>query len=317
MGLDSETNTAWRIAVLIPCYNEAVAIGGVVQGFQQALPDARIYVYDNNSSDETVARARDAGAMVRTERRQGKGYVVCRMFADIEADIYVLVDGDGTYEAADAPRLVNALIDEQLDMITGTRIDTAKESYRRGHRFGNRMLTGLVGAVFGNGVADMLSGYRVFSRRFVKSFPTLSSGFEIETQFTVHALELDMPLGEVATRYYERPQGSASKLRTYHDGFRILRTIAALVRDERPLQFFMAAAGVIALIALLLGVPVVIHFMNTGRVPRLPTAVLAAALVGVACLSAVCGLVLDSVQRGRREAKRLAYLAIPAVAARG
>lgn len=317
MGLSGETGAAWRIAVLIPCYNEAVAIGGVVQSFREALPEARIYVYDNNSSDETVARAQAAGAVVRTERRQGKGYVVCRMFADIEADIYVLVDGDGTYEAADAPRLVAALIDGQLDMITGTRVDTAKESYRRGHRFGNRMLTGLVGAIFGNGVADMLSGYRVFSRRFVKSFPTLSVGFEIETQFTVHALELDMPLGEVATRYRERPQGSVSKLRTYHDGFRILRTIVALVRDERPLQFFMIAGAVILLFALLLGLPVVVHFFETGRVPRLPTAVLSAALVGVACLSTVCGLVLDSVQRGRREAKRLAYLAIPAVTGRG
>jgi glycosyltransferase involved in cell wall biosynthesis len=301
-----------RIAILIPCYNEAVTIGRVVRDFGAALPDALIYVYDNNSSDETVVRAREAGAIVRKVRRQGKGYVVCRMFADVEADAYVLVDGDGTYDASDSTDMVEALVAQQLDMVTGTRIEAVKESYRRGHRFGNWMLTRLVRMIFGNGVSDMLSGYRVFSRRFVKSFPALSTGFEIETQFTIHALELDVPMSEVMTQYRERPQGSASKLRTYRDGWRILRTIVALVKDERPLPFFMVCAAVILIAALALGLPVVVEFMRTGRVPRLPTAVLAAALVGVACLGAVCGLVMDSVQRGRKEAKRLAYLAVVA-----
>jgi glycosyltransferase involved in cell wall biosynthesis len=306
----------FRVAVLIPCYNEAITIGRVVADFQSTLPGARIYVYDNNSSDDTVERARAAGATVRIEKRQGKGYVVCRMFADVEADAYVLVDGDGTYDTADASTMIALLLDQQLDMVTGTRIETAKESYRRGHRFGNRLLTGLVRAIFGSGVADMLSGYRVFSRRFIKSFPALSTGFEIETQFTVHALELDMPVGEVPTSYSERPQGSASKLHTYRDGWRILRTIIALVKDERPLRFFMICAAVLVLIALALGLPVVSEFIRTDRVPRLPTAVLAASLMGVASLSAVCGLVLDSVQHGRKEAKRLAYLAIPAASLR-
>jgi hypothetical protein len=300
-----------RIAVLIPCYNEALTIAQVVTDFRAALPAARIYVYDNNSSDETIARAREAGAIVRTERRQGKGYVVCRMFADIEADAYVLVDGDGTYDASASAAMVALLLSEQLDMVNGTRIDTVKESYRRGHRIGNRMLTGLVRVIFGSGVADMLSGYRVFSRRFIKSFPAMSTGFEIETQFTIHALELDMPVGDIPTRYCEREPTSASKLRTYQDGLRILQTIGTLVKDERPLQFFLVSAACILLLALTLGFPVVTEFVRTHRVPRLPTAVLAAALVGVACLLAVCGLVLESVQRGRKEAKRLAYLSIP------
>jgi glycosyltransferase involved in cell wall biosynthesis len=301
-----------RIAVLIPCYNEALTITQVVADFRSALPSALIYVYDNNSSDETMARAREAGAIVRSERRQGKGYVVCRMFADIEADAYVLVDGDGTYDASASTAMVSLLLDERLDMVNGTRIDTVKESYRRGHRLGNRLLTGLVRLIFGSGVADMLSGYRVFSRRFIKSFPAMSTGFEIETQFTIHALELDMPVGEISAPYRERPEGSASKLRTYRDGFRILRTIMLLVEDERPLQFFVAIAIVILLVGLALGLPVVSEFMRTHRVPRLPTAVLASALVGLASLSAVCGLVMGAVQRGRMEAKRLAYLAVPA-----
>ncbi|WP_284943803.1 glycosyltransferase [Acidisoma cladoniae] len=302
----------FRVAVLIPCYNEAVTIGQVVADFRAALPAARIFVYDNNSTDDTVTRASDAGAIVRVERRQGKGHVVCRMFADIEADAYVLVDGDGTYDAADSAAMVSELMTQRLDMVTGTRIETVRESYRRGHRLGNWMLTGLVRAIFGSGVADMLSGYRVFSRRFIKSFPALSTGFEIETQFTIHALELAMPMAEVMTRYRERPHGSASKLRTYRDGFRILRTIVVLVKDERPLRFFMSGAALALIIGLILGLPVVSEFMHTGAVPRLPTAILATALVGVGCLSAVCGLVMDAVQRGRKEAKRLAYLAVRA-----
>lgn len=301
-----------RIAVLIPCHNEAVAIPRVVRDFRAALPDAVIYVYDNNSRDATAEAARAAGAVVRRETMQGKGHVVRRMFADIEADIYVLVDGDDTYDAAAAPAMVALLAGGQLDMVTGTRVTDRAEAYRRGHRFGNRLLTGMVRAVFGDRVTDMLSGYRVFSRRFVKSFPALAAGFETETEFTVHALTLNMPVGEMETAYRERPAGSASKLRTYADGLRILRTIVMLVKEERPLQFFGAAGLVLLLLALIAGLPLVVTYAETGLVPRLPTAVLATGLVLLAFLSQVCGLILDSVARGRKEIKRLAYLSIPA-----
>ena len=300
------------VAVLIPCFNEEVAISCVVAGFRAALPGAAIYVYDNNSSDGTVAAARAAGAVVRSESLQGKGHVIRRMFADIEADLYVLVDGDGTYDAASAPTMIEAALAGGLDMVNGSRVAAIEAAYRRGHRLGNQVLTGLVGAVFGNRISDMLSGYRVFSRRFVKSFPALSSGFETETEFTVHALELRMPIGEVATPYKERPEGSASKLRTYSDGWRILRTIVLLVKEERPLQFFSAMAGALALLAVVLAIPLFIDYAETGLVPRLPTAVLVTGLMLLAALSTTCGLVLDSVARGRKEFKRLAYLSIPA-----
>ena len=303
-----------RLAVLIPCYNEEVAIPKVIAAFRAHLPDAAIYVYDNNSSDRTVAVAREAGAVVRRETLQGKGNVVRRMFADIEADIYVLVDGDDTYDAASAPAMVRMLADEGLDMVIGARAETAQAAYRRGHRLGNAVLTGMVRWVFGDRVSDMLSGYRVFSRRFVKSFPALAGGFETETEFTVHALDLSMPIGEVVTPYKERPPGSASKLRTYADGIRILRTILVLVKEERPLRFFSAAAAALLLLAIGLGIPIVDTFLETGLVPRLPTAVLATGLVVLASLSAACGLILDSVARGRKETKRLAYLAIPGIA---
>jgi glycosyltransferase involved in cell wall biosynthesis len=300
-----------RIAVLIPCYNEAVAIPGVVAGFRAALPGATIHVYDNNSSDGTAEIARAAGARVATEVLQGKGHVVRRMFADIDADIYILVDGDGTYDAASAPALAEKLCAESLDMVTGTRVEQAQAAYRRGHRFGNAMLTGLVSRLFGADLADMLSGYRVFSRRFVKSFPALAGGFETETELTVHALQLGMPVGEVPTPYRERPAGSASKLRSFRDGARILRLILMLVKDERPIPFFTAVAAVIFVAGLLLGIPVVLEFLHTGLVPRLPTAIVAASLIMLSFLSAACGLILDSVARGRREMKRLLYLAIP------
>ncbi len=301
-----------RIAVLIPCYNEEVAISAVVRDFCAALPDATVYVYDNNSSDGTLAAARMAGAVARTESLQGKGHVIRRMFADIEADAYVLVDGDGTYSAATSPAMVRLLLEDGLDMVNGTRISEVSAAYRRGHRFGNAVLTGLVAWVFGNRVSDMLSGYRVFSRRFVKSFPALSSGFEAETEFTVHALELHMPIDELPTPYKERQAGSASKLRTYTDGLRILRTIVILVKEERPLQFFASAAALQMLLAFALAVPVVADYLRTGLVPRLPTAVLATGIVLLACLSLTCGMILDSVTRGRKEFKRLSYLAIPA-----
>ncbi len=304
-----------RIAVLIPCYNEEVAIPGVVRAFRAALPDATIYVYDNNSRDRTREAARAAGAVVRTESLQGKGHVVRRMFADVEADVYLLVDGDGTYDAAAAPEMVRLLAAQRLDMVTGVRVTPAAgagAAYRPGHRFGNAMLTGMVRLVFGERMTDMLSGYRVFSRRFVKSFPALAEGFETETEFTVHALQLRMPVGEVPTAYGERPQGSASKLRTYVDGLRILRTIVNLVKGERPLAFFSAAGAVLGLLALAIFVPVLAEYLATGLVPRLPTAVLSTGLGLAALLAFACGLILDTVTRGRREAKRIAYLAVPA-----
>jgi glycosyltransferase involved in cell wall biosynthesis len=304
-----------RVAVIVPCYNEAVAIPRVVEDFRAALPDATVIVYDNNSGDGTAETARAAGAMVRREIRQGKGHVVRRAFADIEADIYVLVDGDGTYDATCAPAMVALLIEERLDMVTGTRISDAAGAYRPGHRLGNRVLTGLVQSVFGAGVSDMLSGYRVFSRRFVKSFPALAAGFETETEFTVHALELRLPVGELPTPYRERPQGSASKLHTIRDGIRILRTIVVLVKEERPLAFFCTAAAALLLAGIALVVPVVVEFFASGLVPRLPTAVLAMGMVLLSFLSFACGLILDSVARGRKEMKRLAYLRTAAVEA--
>ncbi len=302
-----------RIAVLLPCYNEEGAIGKVVADLRAVLPEARIYAYDNNSHDRTKAVARVAGAIVRSERQQGKGHVVRRMFADVEADVYLLMDGDDTYDATAAPVMVQKLLQEQLDMVTGTRVTSTEAAYRRGHRLGNRVLTGIVRYIFGDRISDMLSGYRVFSRRFVKSFPGLSTGFEIETEFTVHALELHMPVGEIETAYRERPAGTASKLRTYYDGIRILRTIIRLVKEERPLQLFAVAGALLLLGGIALGVPVVTEYLATRLVPRLPTAVLAASLVLLAFLSLASGLILDSVARGRKEMKRLAYLSIRAI----
>jgi hypothetical protein len=302
---------AARIAVIIPCYNEEIAIPKVVADFRAALPEAVIYVYDNNSADRTAEVARAAGAVVRREMLQGKGNVIRRAFADVDADIYVLVDGDDTYEAAAAPGMVAMLRQDALDMVNGARVTEIQAAYRPGHRLGNVVLTGMVRTVFGDRISDMLSGYRVFSRRFVKSFPALAGGFETETEFTVHALDLRMPVGEVRTTYKDRPPGSTSKLRTYSDGVRILRTIVVLVKEERPLQFFSICGLSLAAVAILLGVPVVAEFVRTGLVPRLPTAVLATGLMLVAALSFACGLVLDSVSRGRKEIKRLAYLGVP------
>ena len=301
-----------RVAVLLPCYNEAAAVGQTVRDFRAALPDASIYVYDNNSSDETAAVARAAGAVVRREGQQGKGRVVRRMFADVDADIYVMADGDATYEAAAAPRLIARLLDDQLDMVVGARRNATESAYRRGHVIGNRLLTGLLARLFGRSFDDILSGYRIFSRRFVKSFPVLSSGFEIETEMSVHALEMRMPVAEEDTVYAARPEGSESKLSTWRDGWRILTTITALYRLERPLSFFTVVGLALLLVAFVLAVPLVWTFAQTGLVPRLPTAVAVTGLVIVAALSFVCGLVLDTVVRGRLEVRRLAYLALPA-----
>lgn len=299
-----------RIAVLVPCYNEAATIATVVSQFREALPEAVVYVYDNNSSDDTKERARDAGAIVRTEVFQGKGNVVRRMFADVEAEVYVLVDGDGTYDAPSARTMVDLLLKESLDMVNASRVATTSAAFRPGHAFGNRLLTGTVAIIFGDQIKDMLSGYRVMSRRFVKSFPALASGFETETELTVHALELRLPVAEVRTPYRDRPPGSQSKLRTYRDGFRILRTILLLVKEERPLQFFSTASAILLVASLLLGWPLVTTYLETGLVPRFPTAILATGLVILAFVSFVAGLILDTVTLSRREMKRLHYLGL-------
>jgi glycosyltransferase involved in cell wall biosynthesis len=303
-----------KVAVLIPCYNEEKAIPSVVRDFRAALPDADIYVYDNNSKDRTVEVAREAGAFVRSEPLQGKGNVVRRMFADIEADIYIMVDGDGTYDAPSATRMIDRLLSGHLDMVVGSRLQTeAAGAFRAGHHFGNKLLTGTVSWIFGDRFDDMLSGYRVFSRRFVKSFPAVSSGFETETELAVHALSLRLPVAEIETPYGVRPEGSVSKLNTYRDGIRISWMILQLAREERPMAFFSLLFAALALISIGLGLPVLIEFMRTGLVPRLPTALLSTGIMLLAFLSLVAGFILDNVTRGRRELKRLAYLTQPSL----
>ena len=311
-GAGNVIEAGYQVAVLVPCYNEEHAVAKVVADFHAALPEAAIYVYDNNSTDNTVAVARAAGAVVRRETYQGKGHVVRRMFNDIEADVYVLVDGDATYDAASAPGMVDKLVEERLDMVVAARIDREQTAYRRGHRTGNRVLTGFVAHMFGRSFTDILSGYRVFSRRFVKSFPILSGGFEIETELTVHALELELPVGEIATPYYSRQRGSSSKLSTWSDGYRILWTVLKLYRAERPLSLFGAFGLALAIISVGLAVPIFITYVQEGLVPRLPTAVLSTGLMLLAFLSIAVGLILDTVTRGRREFKLIAYLALRA-----
>ena len=301
-----------RIVVLLPCFNEEAAIAATVRGFRQALPGATVYVYDNNSRDRTREVAEEAGAIVRRERQQGKGHVVRRMFADVDADVYIMADGDLTYDPQAAPAMVDLLLAEKYDMVVGTRRHEAKDAYRGGHLLGNRLFTGLLSGLFGRSFSDIFSGYRVFSRRFVKSFPVLSSGFEIETEMSVHALELRMPVGEVETSYGARPQGSQSKLSTYGDGWRILKTIATLYRIERPVLFYGSIGALLLVAALLLAVPLILTYLETGLVPRMPTAILVTGMVIVAVLCFFSGLILDTVTRGRREVRRLAYLAQPA-----
>jgi len=303
-----------RIAVILPCYNEEQAIVKVINEFQDALPEAVIYVFDNNSTDRTAEVARTAGANVAHVELKGKGNVVRRMFADVEADIYLMTDGDCTYDVSVVRSLVNKLLAENLDMVVGCRVDRGEaENYRRGHRFGNQLLTGSVRRIFGGQFTDMLSGYRVFSRRFVKSFPTMARGFEIETELTVHALELRMPCGEVETAYGSRPEESESKLSTYRDGFRILKTIGRLYMIERPLQFFSILSAILALVSVAIALPLLPEYLATGLVPRFPTAILATGLMISALLAFGCGLLLDNVTRGRQELKRLSYLSIPGV----
>ena len=310
VGIDAGAYGDLSIAVLIPCLDEEAAIAGVVRDFRAALPTAEIHVYDNASTDSTVRQAREAGALVRSEPMRGKGNVVRRMFADIDADLFVLVDGDGTYPADRAPAMIEALIAGRLDMVTGARIADRESAYRPGHRFGNRTITGMVGLVFGRRFSDILSGYRVMSRRFVKSFPALSKGFEIETEITVHALEMRLPCAELEIPYFERPAGSSSKLRTVRDGIRIVRTIVALIREERPLEFFSALFAVLELAAVILAWPLLLEYLETGLVPRLPTAVLSTGLALLGFLSLACGLILDTVTLGRREIRRLRYLSL-------
>ena len=299
------------IAVLVPCYNEEVTISTVVADFRRVLPDAAIYVYDNNSTDRTAEKAQAAGAVVRSEPLQGKGNVVRRMFADIDAEVYLLVDGDATYDAASAPAMIQRLCEHHLDMVNGARTTDIQEAYRPGHRFGNWLLTSIVARTFGTGLTDMLSGYRVFSRRYVKNFPSLAVGFEIETELTIHALHLRMPIAEVATPYRDRPSGSTSKLSTYRDGLRILWKILVFIKEEKPMAFFSLIGLGFCLVAVVLMLPILREFLTTGLVPRLPTAVLSMGLMTIGFLSFACGLILDTVSRGRSEMKRMRYLSTP------
>jgi glycosyltransferase involved in cell wall biosynthesis len=297
-----------RVAVLIPCFNEEVAVGEVVVGFAEALPSATVYVYDNNSTDRTREEATAAGAVVRSEPLQGKGHVVRRMFSDVEADVYVMVDGDATYDPTSAEAMIRLLVSENLDMVVARRLHTQTKAYRAGHVLGNRVLTSFLSGLFGRRFTDVLSGYRVFSRRYVKSFPALSTGFETETELTVHALTLGLPIAEVESKYFARPEGSASKLNTFRDGFRILRVILVLLKTERPLLFFGFLALALALVSVTLAIPLAFTYLETGLVPRLPTAVLSASIMLLSFLSLACGLILDTVTRARREIRRLAYL---------
>ena len=301
-----------RVAVLLPCYNEEAAIGATIDGFRAVLPDATVYVFDNNSRDRTVEIARDKGAVVRSVVQQGKGNVVRRMFADIEADIYLMADGDLTYDPAAAPEMVRMLWDDQLDMVVGTRHHEEQDAYRGGHVLGNRAFTGLLARLFGKSFTDILSGYRAYSRRYVKSFPASSEGFETETEMSVHALELRMPTGEVATKYLARPEGSESKLNTYSDGWRILKMIGTLYRVERPRSFYGFFAVFLQALAIFLAVPLFITFFQTGEVPRFPTAILVTGMSVVAGLLFMTGLIVATVTRGRKEMRRLAYLSYPA-----
>lgn len=303
-----------NIALVVPCYNEEKTIAQVVREFKLAMPALEIYVFDNSSNDETAAIAKREGAQVIHVPLRGKGNVVRRMFADVDADIYVMVDGDATYDATAVSTLIDKLIDEKLDMVVGCRqtdAETASHAYRHGHQWGNRLLTQSVMQIFGGSFTDMLSGYRVFSRRYVKSIPALSHGFEIETELTVHALELRMPYGEVMTRYGARPEGSESKLSTYKDGWKILKTIGRLYVSERPFSFFGILASLIAAVAIIISIPIILEFLKVGVVPRFPTAILSASMMVCAILSFACGLILDNVTRGRHEVKRLTYLGIP------
>ena len=308
---NSERPGSLDLAILIPCFNEAVALPSVIEDFTQAFPDATIYVYDNNSSDGSADVARRCGAQVRQEPQQGKGNVVRRMFADVDADVYLLVDGDDTYSAKTGPAMIRMLLEQQLDMVVARRVGADAGSYRFGHQVGNRTFTGIVGWLFGSRVRDMLSGYRVLSRRFVKSFPALSTGFEIETELTVHALSLNIPLGEVPSEYTGRPAASESKLHTVRDGVKIMLMILRLTKAEKPLLFFSAIFAALAAAALVLGIPLILEWLQTGLVTRLPTALLSASLITIGFLGLTNGILLSSLARNQREVKRMHYVNLP------
>ncbi len=311
-SIESSANIqGMSVAVLIPCYNEGLSIAQVVESFRRALPDALIFVYDNRSTDNTAEEARKAGAIVRSEPWPGKGNVVRRMFADIDADLYVMADGDGTYDASKAAEMVNLLLEQHLDMVVGTRENVFENAHRAGHGLGNRVFNGIYRSLFGPLFTDIFSGYRIFSRRFVKSFPAISSGFEIETEMSVHASQLRMPIAEIPTQYGARQEGSASKLRTFRDAFRILTTFLLLYKEIRPVWFFGSIAVILGATSLVISVPLLMTYLETGLVPRFPTAILATGMMLLAGVSLGGGLVLDSVARGRLEHKRLVYLGMP------
>jgi glycosyltransferase involved in cell wall biosynthesis len=308
------SHTAVSVAVIIPCFNEALTVAKVVRDLRRTLPNARIYVYDNNSTDDTIAQARQAGAIARSERRQGKGNVVRRMFADIDADLYVMVDGDDTYDAAAIPLLIEYAIANNCDMVNGRRMHDGTHTLRWGHESGNRVLSRLVGILFDGELRDMLSGQKVFSRRFAKSFPALTRGFDIETELVVHALEMRIPTGELPVQYKQRPTGSRSKLNTYRDGWRIMSTIVRFMKEDRPLLFFSCFGVLLGAAGIVLSVPLFLTYFETGLVPRIPTAILIVGLMLMSALSFTAGLILDTVTRGRLEMKRLMYLSIPSIA---
>lgn len=308
--LDLSPTEGFNIAVLLPCYNEALTIASVVDGFKEALPGAVIYVFDNNSTDDTARQAAKAGARVFRETRQGKGNVVRRMFADVDADIYVMADGDGTYDPADAPSLVSALITERVDMVVGTRRDVTEDAGRAGHAFGNKLFNGVYQMIFGSDFTDIFSGYRVFTRRYVKSFPAISTGFEIETEMSVHASQLMIPVVEMEMDYGRRPEGSDSKLRTFHDGFKILRMFATLMKETRPAMFYTLISAFFALGSIALMIPVILIWLETGLVERIPTAIVATGMMVIAFLLMSCGLILDSLCRARVEQKRILFLGV-------
>lgn len=302
----------YNIAVLLPCYNEGAAIAAVVKAFQKALPFATIYVFDNNSTDNTVEEANKAGAIVCVEKRQGKGNVIRRMFADIEADIYVMADGDLTYDAVASPLLIKKLIDEKLDMVVGTRrAQNSDKTFRPGHRFGNILFTKMVAYLFGRQFSDILSGYRVFSCRFVKSFPASSSGFDTEAELTIHSLELKLPVGEVNTNYFDRVEGSESKLSTYRDGFKVLFRVLLMLKETRPLFFFGVISFMLMLLSVILSIPLFYSYFTIGFIPKIPTAILTTGIMLLAFISLACGIILDSVCRARKELKYLHYLGLP------
>ena len=305
------------IAVLIPCLNEEPAVEAVVRDFHRALPSATIYVYDNGSTDRTREVARDAGAIVRIEPQRGKGNVVRRMLADVDADLYVIVDGDGTYDAATAPEMIERLVENNLDMVVATRTDAPGETFRKGHKAANEGFATLIQTLFGHRLIDLFSGYRVLTRRFVKSFPGYSSGFEVETELAIHALSMKIPMEEIPAPFGHRAPGSESKLSTFGDGMRVLRVVFYFLKEVRPFLFFVTVAGILAVLSLIIAYPVFVTYAETGLVPRFPTAILASAIMLLAFLSFACGLILDSVAAGRWETKRRAYLAEPRLAVTG